>query len=150
MTPANPEITADLKRFTGFYSTLTPGNLEQLAAIYDAKASFKDPFNEIQGPAQIKKIFEHMFEALNKPKFTILQCIAQDNHCFLIWDFTFYFKSTKPDKKQTIHGASHVIFNEKGMVSYHRDYWDVAEELYEKFPLLGGLLRWIKRRLAVH
>lgn len=150
MTPANPEITAALKRFTGLYSTLTLGNLEQLAAIYDAKASFKDPFNEIQGPAQIRKIFEHMFTALNEPKFTISQCIAQGNDCFLIWDFTFYFKSTQPDKKQTIHGASHVIFNEKGMVSYHRDYWDVAEELYEKFPLLGGLLRWIKRRLAVH
>jgi hypothetical protein len=30
---------------------------------------------------------------------------------------------------------------------YHRDYWDVAEELYEKVPVLGGLLRTIKRRL---
>ncbi|MBK1780022.1 nuclear transport factor 2 family protein [Advenella sp. WQ 585] len=150
MTPANPDITAAVKRLTGLYATLNPGNLDQLGAIYDAEASFKDPFNEIQGPVQIRKIFEHMFNALNKPKFTISKCIAQDNHCFLIWDFTFYFKSPKPTMQQTIHGASHVIFNEKGMVSYHRDYWDVAEELYEKFPLLGSLLRWIKRRLAVN
>ena len=31
----------------------------------------------------------------------------------------------------------------------HRDYWDAAEELYEKLPILGGLMRWLKRRNAV-
>jgi hypothetical protein len=25
------------------------------------------------------------------------------------------------------------------------DYWDAAEELYEKLPVLGGLMRWLKR-----
>jgi hypothetical protein len=28
----------------------------------------------------------------------------------------------------------------------HRDYWDAAEELYEKLPVLGGLMRWLKTR----
>jgi hypothetical protein len=27
----------------------------------------------------------------------------------------------------------------------HRDYWDAAEELYEKLPVLGGLMRFLKR-----
>ncbi|NBU45056.1 MAG: nuclear transport factor 2 family protein, partial [Betaproteobacteria bacterium] len=29
----------------------------------------------------------------------------------------------------------------------HRDYWDAAEELYEKFPLVGHMMRWLKRRV---
>ncbi|WP_413888997.1 hypothetical protein [Candidatus Aalborgicola defluviihabitans] len=33
-----------------------------------------------------------------------------------------------------------------GRILDHRDYWDAAEELYEKLPLLGGLMRWLKRR----
>jgi len=33
-------------------------------------------------------------------------------------------------------------------VTYHRDYWDTAEELYAKLPLLGGLMRLLRRRLA--
>jgi hypothetical protein len=37
-------------------------------------------------------------------------------------------------------------FNEQGLVSVHRDYWDAAEELYEKLPLLGALMRWLKRQ----
>ena len=39
-----------------------------------------------------------------------------------------------------------LVFNEQGLVTMHRDYWDAAEELYEKLPLLGGLMRWLKRR----
>ena len=33
-----------------------------------------------------------------------------------------------------------------GRIVMHRDYWDVAEELYEKLPLIGALMRWLKRR----
>jgi steroid delta-isomerase len=29
----------------------------------------------------------------------------------------------------------------------HRDYWDAAEELYEKIPVLGSILRWLKSKL---
>jgi hypothetical protein len=28
----------------------------------------------------------------------------------------------------------------------HRDYWDAAEELYEKLPVLGSVMRWLKAR----
>lgn len=28
----------------------------------------------------------------------------------------------------------------------HRDYWDAAEELYEKLPVLGDLMRWLRRQ----
>ena len=48
----------------------------------------------------------------------------------------------------TIHGASHLRFGADGRVVVHRDYWDAAEELYEKLPLVGALMRWLKRRLV--
>jgi hypothetical protein len=31
-------------------------------------------------------------------------------------------------------------------VAVHRDYWDAAEELYEKLPVVGSLMRWLKKR----
>jgi hypothetical protein len=45
-----------------------------------------------------------------------------------------------------ILGASHIVFNAQGLVSLHRDYWDAAEELYEKLPIVGSVMRWLKRR----
>jgi hypothetical protein len=32
------------------------------------------------------------------------------------------------------------------LITLHRDYWDAAEELYEKLPVLGGLMRWLKKQ----
>ncbi len=31
-------------------------------------------------------------------------------------------------------------------IAMHRDWWDAAEELYEKLPVVGALMRWLKRR----
>jgi type I restriction enzyme M protein len=48
--------------------------------------------------------------------------------------------------EQKIAGATHLVFNAEGQIELHRDYWDAAEELYEKLPVVGSLMRWLKRR----
>jgi hypothetical protein len=40
-------------------------------------------------------------------------------------------------------------FAPDGRVIRHRDYWDAAQELYEKMPVIGGLMRWLRRRAAL-
>jgi hypothetical protein len=46
----------------------------------------------------------------------------------------------------TLRGATHLRYGDTGLVVVHRDYWDAAEELYEKLPAVGALMRWLKRR----
>jgi hypothetical protein len=48
--------------------------------------------------------------------------------------------------EQCVRGSTHLRFAPDGRITMHRDYWDVAEELYEKLPLIGTLMRWLKRR----
>jgi hypothetical protein len=64
----------------------------------------------------------------------------------LTWEFRFQFRAYHKGEEQVILGASHLVFDAQGLVTRHRDYWDAAEELYEKLPLVGGLMRWLKRR----
>ena len=42
--------------------------------------------------------------------------------------------------------GSHLVLDAQGRITLHRDYWDAAEELYEKLPGVGALMRWLKRR----
>ena len=49
--------------------------------------------------------------------------------------------------EQSIRGCTELRFDSAGQVALHRDYWDAAEELYEKLPLLGALMRALRRRL---
>ncbi len=139
-------MTEAVERLVQFFEQLQPQDLNYLADMYAPEARFKDPFNEVQGLAAIEDIFAHMFEALDSPHFIVTERIVQDNKCFLVWDFRFRFKRFDTQTWQTVRGGTHLVFNEAGRVTLHRDYWDAAEELYEKLPLVGGLMRWLKRR----
>jgi hypothetical protein len=139
-------MQAAVTRVVVFFETLTPASMAELQQLYDPQASFKDPFNDVRGVAAITAIFEHMFVALHAPRFVVTQQVVQGEQCFLTWEFRFRFKSFKPDTERVILGATHLVFTPQGQISLHRDYWDAAEELYEKLPVVGSLMRWLKKR----
>jgi hypothetical protein len=133
-------------RLARFFEALTPQSVPQLHALYDAQARFKDPFNEVQGLPEIERIFRHMYVALDGPHFVITSQLVDGAQAFLTWEFRFRFKRFDTQTLQVVRGGSHILFNEQGLVTLHRDYWDAAEELYEKLPVVGGLMRWLKKR----
>ncbi len=133
-----------LQRVIAFFEGLRREDLPRLAELYAADARFKDPFNDVQGLAAIERIFAHMFEALEAPRFEVKSALAEGHQAFLTWDFVFALRG----RAMRIHGGSHLVFGTDARIALHRDYWDAAEELYEKLPLLGGLMRWLRRRLA--
>jgi hypothetical protein len=100
----------------------------------------------VQGVEAVAGIFAHMYTALHEPRFVVTSRVVQGRQCFLTWDFLFRFQRFSPDTTQTIRGASHLELDAEGRITLHRDYWDAAEELYEKLPVVGGLMRWLKRR----
>ena len=128
------------------FRPLTPTGVETLATLYAPDARFKDPFNDVQGLAEIQRIFRHMYANLENPRFLISERIVQDTQCFLTWEFHFAFRRFKQGQAQCILGGSHLVLNPEGRITLHRDYWDAAEELYEKLPLIGSLMRWMKAR----
>ena len=132
-------------RLVVMFETLTPADTARLADYYTTDARFKDPFNEVQGVAAVQRIFAHMFVALDDPRFIVRDIVVQGPQCFLTWDFEFRFKRFSREL-QTIRGGSHLVLDAAGRITLHRDYWDAAEELYEKLPGVGTLMRWLKRR----
>jgi hypothetical protein len=142
------DCTAAVAHVVRFFETLTPSSVPELARWYSANARFKDPFNDVVGPDAIAGVFAHMFTALEGPRFVVTGQVVQGLQCFLTWEFRFCFKNFKQGQPQVILGASHLVFSTQGQVTMHRDYWDAAEELYEKLPLVGGLVRWLKQRAS--
>lgn len=135
MTHSDPRAAALITLYEG----LSPATLDALAARYASTCGFKDPFNEVRGRAAVRRIFEHMFETVKEPRFVVTSALVEGDQCFLGWNFHA--------GDLVIRGASHLRFDAAGLVAEHRDYWDAAEELYEKLPVLGALMRLLKRRL---
>ena len=142
----NPDYRERTAAVAAYFENLSPASVAQLPQFYAADARFKDPFNEVQGLAAMTGIFMHMYEALEAPHFVIIHSLVDANQAFLTWDFKFKFKRFDTHTLQTVRGGTHLQFNEQGLITLHRDYWDAAEELYEKMPLVGGLMRWLKAR----
>lgn len=132
-----------LEQVIQFFETLTPASTERLAEVYTEDALFKDPFNSIQGLPAIRHLFEHMFEQILEPHFVVLEHVLEKDTAFITWDFTFRIKHLASEKK-TIHGATKLKFAADGRVCLHRDYWDAAEELYEKLPVVKYFMRGLK------
>jgi len=129
-----------------YFETLTPDSVSTLKDYYSETARFKDPFNEVVGVPAIQKIFEHMFVSLEKPHFVITGQVIEGDQAFLTWEFRFRFKRFDTQTDQVVLGTSHLVLDAQQRISMHRDYWDVAEELYEKLPWVGGLMRWLKKK----
>lgn len=142
-TPSTEEAVT---RVIAFFETLAPSDVAALGRLYAVDSRFKDPFNEVQGLPAIRHVFEHMFVTLEQPRFVVTGRVVQGQQCFLTWEFLFAFRNFHKGVTQTVRGASHLVFDGQGLVTLHRDYWDAAEELYEKLPVVGRLMRWLKRR----
>lgn len=135
---------ARVARVVALFESLTRADVARLGEFYAAAAHFKDPFNDVHGIAAIERVFMHLFDALDEPRFVVREVIAEHDRAFLGWDFRFTLK--RGATVQSIHGGSLLRFAAgDGCIAEHIDYWD-ASELLAVLPLVGAPLRWLKRR----
>ena len=137
-----------MARVIGFFEGLSPDDLARLDTLYAADARFKDPFNEVRGVPAIAAVFEHMYRTLEAPRFIVHQAMIDGAQGFVTWDFRFRFRRFDRTREHLVRGASHLVFADDGRIVLHRDYWDAAEELYEKLPVVGTLMRWLRHRVS--
>ena len=127
-----------------YFETLTPQSLERLGDFYAPDARFKDPFNDVQGVAAIRRIFEHMYRQVDAPRFVVTDRLVEGDRAMLVWIFHF----VRRGRPQVIRGATHLCFASDGKVLNHRDYWDAAEELYMTLAGIGWLMRRLRSVLS--
>jgi hypothetical protein len=123
-----------------WYGALTLQSVAEVGRFYASEARFKDPFNDVRGHAAISRVYQHMFAATTAPQFVIGKRMLDGDHAFVTWTFRFGMKG----KQYAIVGASQLCFDADGLVVIHRDYWDAAEELLQKLPLIGAPIRWLR------
>lgn len=141
-------LSPALRKLIDFFEHLTPKDVAQMDRYYTEQAYFKDPFNEVDSIKAIEHIFGGMFDQVDNPRFVVHTAIEQGDQAFIAWDFLFEMQRFKRGQTQVCRGSSHLKFAKDGRVAYHRDYWDTAEELYSKIPVLGGLMRWLRKQAA--
>ena len=137
-----------LEALIQFYNTFSPASVARFPEFYSDDVWFKDPFNEVRGIAAIQRIFTHMFSQVAEPRFVVTEQVVDTNGAMLVWEFHFRPRFLGEGKTQVMRGVSHLKFDATGKVCYHRDYWDTVEELYEKLPVIGSVVRLFQKVFA--
>lgn len=138
-------MTAGADAYIRFYETMTPDSLVRLPELVAPDIHFVDPFNDVTGIAPLRRILAKMLEDLHEPRFVVTHQAWSGDICFLRWDFTARSKSGEAWR---IEGMSELRFAPDGKVASHIDHWDSGRQFYERLPLIGAALRFIRRRLA--
>jgi hypothetical protein len=151
---AKVALSADHKqqiigRFETFNADLSAANVSNnLAVVYAPDVYFRDPFKEFHGLAGLEPYL--LRDAASVQEYTMdWQDVAEsDGDYYFRWVMTVKLKRDSKSKPPvTACGISHVRFGADGKVVYEQDYFDAAAFLYERLPILGGEIRFIKKRL---
>ena len=141
-----PEI---VKKFTSMYETLHKDNLHLLGPVYSDDIVFIDALHEVKGLGALESYFAGMYGNLISSSINItdVQCSQSEDGegvAYMTWSMTYVHPQLANKKPISLDGVTKIKFTDK--VTYHRDYADMGQMLYEHIPVLGSAIRYIKRR----
>ncbi len=120
-----------------------PDNLPDILA---PTIVFSDPFNELTGVPAFAALLRKTKADVEAPRFTVLDRVWQGDTLYVKWQF-----GGKVPVLRTwqVEGMSEIVFDAEDRVCRHVDYWDAGEQFYGRLPLIGGIIRFLRRRLSV-
>ncbi len=135
-----------MRNYIEYFEKLTPRSVRLIEKIAAPNIYFKNPLHEAHSIEAVEAVFEHTFRTLDSPKLKVMDySFGQQGVGYIRWSFS-YKSNGKP---QSLDGMSEIMFNDQGQVISHIDHWDTGEGVYEKVPLLGAAIRFLKSKLAV-
>ena len=135
-----------LEEFKTLYRKLDAGNIESVSEIYADDIVFLDPFHRIEGVAGLKLYFFEQYKNADLVEFDFGDAISEGNRYFIQWNMKLKHPRLNSGRTFDVVGSTLFKSNEDNKIIFHRDYFDAGSLLYERLPLVGVLVRWIKRQ----
>lgn len=132
--------------FKDFYRRPSIAELENIDRIYTQDVEFRDPVHTINGRLALKTYLRGLYAGAREMGFTYLEEQIGENTASITWNMRFSHKRLNKGHPIDVKGVTLVRFTDR--VYYHEDYYDLGAMLYQHVPVLGGLIRWINKRLA--
>ena len=138
---------AVISAFKSLYEVLDKSNLDKLSDVYADSILFEDPFHRIEGLKELTEYFEGMYQNVVAVDFDFGEVSEGTNHFHISWVMTLTHPKLNKGKAYPVSGCSFIRFNEQGLITHHRDYFDGGEMIYEQLPVIRKLVRIVKRQM---
>lgn len=149
LAEGSPQEREALERFAGFFSSFAPDRVDRLlATTYAEDVWFDDTLKTLSGRDALAHYLRDSAEAVEDCRVELLERTRTAQGEYLLrWRMKIRFKRLRRGVDTWSVGLSHLRFDAEGRVVYQQDYWNAADGLFQHVPLLGALIRAVKRRL---
>lgn len=137
-----------MENFIEVYRHLNRDNLQLLSTIYSEDVVFTDPAHEITGIDQLQSYFASLYRNIHSASFGFDHTLRSGDYAYLRWTMEFSHPRLSGGKTISLPGVSSLQFNPDDKVFRHHDFFDMGTMLYEHLPLLGSIVKTIKKRLG--
>lgn len=145
--PSIGETMSQMDRIKDVFNRLRADNMEILDQFYHPDALFIDPLGRHEGRESVKAYYSNLYKNVTEIHFEFVDNLSVGNKHLLVWKMHLKAKGLKGGETVTLDGNSVIHFNDQDHVSYHRDYFDMGEFIYEQVPVLSWVISKVKERL---
>jgi hypothetical protein len=149
--PVSSDVQDPLARLSGFvdfYNRLNFSNLETLQQLYAVDVEFIDPVHHIRGLAALEQYFAHAYENLQQCEFELGPRGVGPHWGFVSWQMRFRHQAIGAGQLIVVDGCTELTYNAQGLVTRHRDYYDLTQMVYQHLPVIGWLTGKVRSRMA--
>ncbi|MGD8641127.1 MAG: nuclear transport factor 2 family protein [Gammaproteobacteria bacterium] len=139
-------MTDTVEHFKHVFTNLERSNIGLVDTLYDDNVTFIDPFHKIHGREKLRDYFNEMYQNVVSCDFQFRDTYINDGSAMITWNMLLNHKTLARNEPIKIAGSSLIRFNDN-KVYFHRDYFDAGQLVYERLPLLGPIIKFIKQRV---
>lgn len=137
-----------IDKFSSFYTDLASMQVSELGTIYSVDVTFIDPIAEHKGIEAVQTYFSNLLHNAKHCTFTIHEKLETTAGNFAVtWTMVYTSSRINKGKPISVDGITMLKLN-NGEISFHRDYYDLGQMVYENVPVLGRIIKKIKRGLG--
>ena len=135
------------KKTIHFFNALRADNTEILDDFYAKNIKFFDPVGKVESLPEMKAYYKNMYKGVESSRFDFKNIANSSAIYFFSWDMYLKTPKLNAGEEFVVTGVSEIHFDEDGLAVFHRDYFDLGEMVYERIPVVGWLVKKIKKRL---
>ncbi|MHB1154694.1 MAG: DUF2358 domain-containing protein [Eubacteriales bacterium] len=124
------------------YSEAGKPDWSHIFPFYNENIVFQDSIQRIEGKVKFEAMCNRLAKRCKSLKMDICNIIKTDNIVMMDWKMTMSFRFFP---KKPIYGSTRLTFDNKGLITEQRDYYDLWGDIYDGIPIIKGIYRLFMR-----
>lgn len=135
-----------IENFIYFYQHFSQDSVAQLSTVYTDDITFVDPVATHHGLPALTRYFSNLLGNTQRCDFCLTEIKQLQDSAYISWQMNFRHAKLNAGELIQVEGISQVMIR-NNKIMFQRDYYDLGNMLYEHVPVIGALIRYLKRKL---